>query len=80
MIFSGVPGVSGLGAFVLGRGYTLPVTPAQNGNYSIEYTNFQTYTCVIRPRVPISLITKIYRYDAEYDPAILISENDIPHT
>lgn len=80
MILSGMPGVSGLGSFVLGRAYTAVPLPAPEGQYSIDFTTIQKHTCVLRPKTPIALITKINRKDALYDPGTLISENNIPQT
>lgn len=79
MIFSGMPGVSGFGAFVLGRGYSEPFTPG-TGNYEIEFDRIQTYNCVLSPKSPIALVISITKSAAEFTPEILQSENTIPQT
>lgn len=79
MIFSGMPGVSGLGAFVLGRGYSVPVPVAETaGNYDATLSLINTYACSVQPTNPVGLITEIFDKGLSVDPAIFQSENAIP--
>jgi hypothetical protein len=80
MIFSGMPAISGLGHFLLGRGYSVPTDTSTPGNYSFEITQIPTYSVVLSPEMPIALIVKIENYGAEFTPEVLISENSIPQT
>lgn len=80
MIFSGMPGVSGAGAFVPALGYSKPSGTALPGNYSLEISNIPTYKCVLSPKTPIALILKITESAASFTPEIRQSENTIPQT
>ncbi len=80
MIFSGMPGVSGAGSFLLGVGYFVSPAPVLPGNYSIEFSRIPNYQCVLSPKVPIALVVSITNLGVEFDPEILQSENTIPQT
>jgi hypothetical protein len=80
MVISGVLGVSGLGSFVLSRGYTLPVPQAPPFLPEGIFTKFSHTTCTISPRVPIALIVKIKKPASEFKTFPKVSENTIPQT
>lgn len=77
-MISGVPGVSGLGSFVLSRGYTIPVLPGSTVFPEVIFTRFDQYSCVISPLTPIALIVKIKQSKTEFNTFPKSSENTIP--
>jgi hypothetical protein len=79
-MISGVPGVSGLGSFVLSRGYTIPVLPSPKNIPEAIFTRLEQYSCVISPITPIALIVKIKQSKTGFDTFPKTSENDIPYS
>jgi hypothetical protein len=79
-MISGVPGVSGLGSFVLSRGYTIPVLPKPKNLPEAIFTKIQQYSCVLSPKVPIALVVKIKQSKTSFDTFPKTSENNIPQT